>query len=85
MRSAKDLKGMVNQARVRGSSNNGSASHSRANAIKEDVEGENARPYETNPVGASEGYNFVRNKQVGGAAYASATGDEDTMKKLQKL
>ena len=84
MRSAKDLKGMVNESRVRGKSTNGSASNTRA--ITEDVEGENARPYESNPAGGSEGYNFVRNKQVGGAAYASAATDgDDTMKKLRKL
>ena len=81
MRSAKDLKGMVQDARVRGKSNNGSASNSRA--IAEDVAGENARPYETNPADAS--YNFVRKTQVGGAAYASAANEDDTMKKLRKL
>ena len=30
-------------------------------------------------------YNFVRNKQVGGAAYATAGDEGDTMKKLRKL
>ena len=79
MRSAKDLKGMVSEARTRGKSNTGSAKNQRA--ITEDVEGENARPYDN----ADEGYNFVRNKQVGSAAYASAAGDDDTMKKLRKL
>ena len=61
MRSAKDLKGMVQDARVRGKSNNGSASHSRA--IAEDVNGENSRPYESVPPGGgADSYNFVRNK-----------------------
>ena len=84
MRSAKDLKGMVKDARVRGASNNGSASNTRQ-AIREDVAGENSRPYDTNPASAYEGTNFVRNKQVGGAAYASAVTDDDTLKKMRKL
>ena len=59
MRSAKDLKGMVKDARVRGASNNGSASHARA--ITEDVNGENSRPYESMPAGGgADSYNFVR-------------------------
>ena len=41
------------------------------------------------PVGgasaAGDNYNFVRNKQVGSAAYASAANDDDTAKKLRKL
>ena len=84
MRSAKDLKGMVQDARIRGKSNNGSASQSRA--ITEDVDGENVRPYDSMPGAAGgDSYNFVRNKQVGGAAYATAGDEGDTMKKLRKL
>lgn len=75
---------MVHDARARGKSNNGSANYTRP--IAEDVDGENSRPYETQPAGAGDSYNFVRNKQVGGAAYATAGGDDgDTVKKLRKL
>ena len=69
---------MVQDARIRGQSK-GSATQSRA--ITEDVEGENARPYESQPAGA-DNYNFVRNNK---AAYATAGNDDDTMKKLRKL
>lgn len=81
MRSTKDLKGMVHDAR--GRSKQKSMTHS--TPIHEDVKGENrvSAPYE-NATGAdtSKEYNFVRK---GAAAYATQPTDDDTLKKLRKL
>ena len=81
MRSAKDIKGIV--AEARGRSKQGSHN---SNTIAEDVEGENplARgPYDTAPAATSDtNYNFVRK---GATTFAAPTNDDDTLKKLRKL
>ena len=53
--------------------------------IREDVVGESRTgTYDSAPVvKEADSYNFVR--KVGGAGYATAGNDEDTMKKLRKL
>lgn len=82
MRSTKDLKGMVNDARGRSKQRSMAQSHT---PIHEDVTGENrvSAPYDTAPGGdKSAEYNFVRK---GAAAYATQATDDDTLKKLRKL
>ena len=81
MRSAKDIKGIV--ADARGRSKQGSHG---SNQIPEDILGENPPlrgPYETAPATNTDtNYNFVRK---GASTFAAPTNDEDTLKKLRKL
>ena len=79
MRSTKDLKGIVSEARGRKSTP--------INPIQEEGEraGRRISSMQT-PTAQTEEYNFVKNQRVGGANYQSAVPtDEDTLKKLRKL